>query len=135
EGRAVLMRLIDRADVLIENFRPGVTDAMGFGHDAVSARNPRLITCNISGFGSTGPLRDNPGFDQIAQGMSGLMSVTGTAESGPTRLGIAICDLLAGIFAAQGILLALEARHRTGVGQRVETSLLESIVSILTWSA
>src|SRR5207248_2368173 len=77
----------------------------------------------------------NPGFDQIAQGMSGLMSVTGTAETGPTRLGIAICDLLAGIFAAQGILLALEARHRTGKGQRVETSLLESIVSILTWSA
>ena len=99
------------------------------------ARNPRIITCSISGFGSTGPLRDYPGFDQIAQGMSGLMSVTGTAESGPTRVGIAICDLLGGIFSAQGILLALEARHRTGRGQRVETSLLESIVSILSWSA
>jgi len=80
-------------------------------------------------------MRDNPGFDQIAQGMSGLMSVTGTPESGPTRMGIAICDLLGGIFAVQGILLALETRHRTGRGQKVETSLLESIVSVLSWSA
>jgi crotonobetainyl-CoA:carnitine CoA-transferase CaiB-like acyl-CoA transferase len=135
EGRAVLMRLLDGADVLVDNFRPGVIDAMGLGYDALAARNPRIITCSISGFGSTGPLRDYPGFDQIAQGMSGLMSVTGTAESGPTRVGIAICDLLGGIFAAQGILLALEARHRTGRGQRVETSLIESIVSILSWSA
>ncbi len=134
-GREVLMRLIESADVLVDNFRPGVVEAMGFGYEALSKRNPRIITCSISGFGSTGPLRDYPGFDQIAQGMSGLMSVTGTAESGPTRVGIAICDLLGGIFAAQGILLALEARHRTGRGQRVETSLLESIVSILSWSA
>ena len=135
EGRAVLMRLLDTADVLVDNFRPGVMDAMGLGYAALAARNRRIITCSISGFGATGPLRDNPGFDQIAQGMSGLMSVTGTAESGPTRVGIAICDLLGGIFAAQGILLALEARHRTGRGQRVETSLIESIVSILSWSA
>jgi len=135
DGRGVLNRLIDSADVLIDNFRPGVIDAMGFGYEAVSARNPRIICCSISGFGSSGPMRDNAGFDQIAQGMSGLMSVTGTRESGPTRLGIAICDLLAGIFSAQGILLALEARHRTGRGQRVETSLLESIVSVLSWSA
>ena len=134
-GREVLMRLLEAADVLVDNFRPGVIEAMGFGYEALSARNPRIITCSISGFGSTGPLRDYPGFDQIAQGMSGLMSVTGTAESGPTRVGIAICDLLGGIFSAQGILLALEARHRTGRGQRVETSLLESIVSILSWSA
>jgi crotonobetainyl-CoA:carnitine CoA-transferase CaiB-like acyl-CoA transferase len=135
EGRKVLDRMIDSADVVIDNFRPGVMEAMGFSHERMSARNARLISCNISGYGKTGPLRDHPGFDQIAQGMSGLMSVTGTAESGPTRVGIAICDLLAGIFAAQGILLALEARHRTGYGQRVETSLLEAVVSILSWSA
>ena len=135
EGREVLMRLVDSADVVVDNFRPGVMKALGLDYEQLSARNRRVITCSISGFGSSGPLRDFPGFDQIAQGMSGLMSVTGTAESGPTRVGIAICDLLGGIFSAQGILLALEARHRTGRGQRVETSLLESIVSILTWSA
>ena len=134
-GRELLMRLIDGADVVVDNFRPGVMTAIGLDYDSISPRNPRIITCSISGFGSTGPLRDFPGFDQIAQGMSGLMSVTGSAESGPTRVGIAVCDLLGGIFSAQGILLALEARHRTGRGQRVETSLLESIVSILTWSA
>lgn len=135
EGRAIIERMVYGADVLIDNFRPGVIEAMGFGYEKMAARNPRLISCTISGFGSTGPLRDNPGFDQIAQGLSGLMSVTGSRESGPTRVGIAICDLLAGIFAAQGILLAIEARHRTGRGQRVEVSLLESIVSILSWSA
>jgi crotonobetainyl-CoA:carnitine CoA-transferase CaiB-like acyl-CoA transferase len=134
-GQEVLLRLIDQADVLVDNFRPGVMKALGLDYDSVAARNPRIITCSISGFGSSGPLRDFPGFDQIAQGMSGLMSVTGTVESGPTRVGIAICDLLGGIFSAQGILLALEARHRSGRGQRVETSLLESIVSILSWSA
>ena len=135
EGREILMRLIDGADVVVDNFRPTVMKALGLDYESLSARNPRIITCSISGFGSSGPLRDFPGFDQIAQGMSGLMSVTGTAESGPMRVGIAICDLLGGIFAANGILLALEARHRTGRGQRVETSILESIVSILTWSA
>jgi crotonobetainyl-CoA:carnitine CoA-transferase CaiB-like acyl-CoA transferase len=134
-GQQVLLKLIDQADVLVDNFRPGVMKALGLDYDSMAARNPRIITCSISGFGSSGPLRDFPGFDQIAQGMSGLMSVTGTAESGPTRVGIAICDLLGGIFSAQGILLALEARHRSGRGQRVETSLLESIVSILSWSA
>src|SRR3984957_12678697 len=135
EGREILMRLIDGADVVVDNFRPGVMKAIGLDYETLALRNPRIITCSISGFGSTGPLRDFPGFDQIAQGMSGLMSVTGTAASGPTRVGIAICDLLGGIFAANGILLALEARHRTGRGQRVETSILESIVSILSWSA
>ncbi len=134
-GREVLLRLIDSADVMVDNFRPGVMKALGLDYETLAARNARIITCSISGFGASGPLRDFPGFDQIAQGMSGLMSVTGTAESGPTRVGIAICDLLGGIFSAQGILLALEARHRTGRGQRVETSLLESIVSILSWSA
>ena len=135
EGLAAIKRFAETADVIIDNFRPGVAEAMGLGYEALAARNPRIIACSISGFGATGPLRDFPGFDQIAQGMSGLMSITGTAESGPMRVGLAICDLLGGIFAAQGILLALEARHRTGRGQRVETSLLEAIVSTLSWSA
>src|SRR5271155_2353963 len=134
-GRDVMLRLADKADVVIDNFRPGVMEAMGLGYETLAARNPRIIGCSISGFGGSGPMRDTPGFDQIAQGFSGLMSVTGTEESGPMRVGIAICDLLGGIFAAQGILLALEARHRTGRGQRVETSLLEAIVSTLSWSA
>src|SRR6266851_3656432 len=135
EGREILMRLIDGADVVVDNFRPTVMKALGLDYESLSARNPRIITCSISGFGSSGPLRDFPGFDQIAQGMSGLMSVTGTEESGPMRVGIAICDLLGGVFAAQGILLALEARHQTGRGQKVETSLIEAIVSVLSWSA
>src|ERR1700683_2778220 len=135
EGREVLTRLLDSADVMVDNFRPGIIEAMGFGYEALAKRNRKIIACSISGFGSTGPLRDYPGFDQIAQGMSGLMSVTGTEESGPTRVWIAICDLLGGIFSAQGILLALEAQDRTGRGQKVETSLVESIVSILSWSA
>jgi formyl-CoA transferase/CoA:oxalate CoA-transferase len=134
-GRAVLAKMLDSADVVVDNFRPGVMDALGFSYEVLAQRNPRIIACSVTGFGPTGPLRDNPGFDQIAQGFSGLMSVTGTAASGPTRVGIAICDLLGGIFAAQGILLALEARHRTGRGQKVETSLIEAIVSVLSWSA
>ena len=134
-GRDVVLRLADQADVVIDNFRPGVMEAMGLGYETLAARNPRIIACAISGFGAGGPMRDTPGFDQIAQGFSGLMSVTGTEESGPMRVGIAICDLLGGIFAAQGILLALQARHHSGRGQRVETSLLEAIVSVLSWSA
>jgi crotonobetainyl-CoA:carnitine CoA-transferase CaiB-like acyl-CoA transferase len=135
EGRAALQKLLDSTDIVIDNFRPGIIDAMGFGYAALAARNPRIIACSVSGFGANGPLRDNPGFDQIAQGFSGLMSVTGTPAGGPTRVGIAICDLLGGIFAAQGILLALEARHRSGRGQKVETSLIEAIISVLSWSA
>src|ERR1700683_3910751 len=96
EGREVLTRLIDSADVAVDNFRPGIIEAGGFGYEALEKRNRKIITCSISGFGSTGPLRDYPGFDQIAQGMSGLMSVTGTEESGPTRVGVAIC--VAGFF-------------------------------------
>jgi crotonobetainyl-CoA:carnitine CoA-transferase CaiB-like acyl-CoA transferase len=134
-GREVLERMLDSADIVIDNFRPGVMEAIGFSYEALAKRNPRIIACSVTGFGANGPMRDNPGFDQIAQGFSGLMSVTGTSASGPTRVGIAICDLLGGIFAAQGILLAIEARHRTGRGQKVETSLIEAIVSVLSWSA
>ena len=135
EGLAIARTLIASADIVIDNFRPGVMEAMGLDYATLAQSHPRIITCSVTGFGPNGPLRDNPGFDQIAQGFSGLMSVTGTRESGPTRVGIAICDLLGGVFAAQGILLALQARHQTGRGQKVETSLIEAIVSVLSWSA
>ena len=135
EGREVLARLIAGADVLVENYRPGVLAALGFPPAELLVQHPRLVVCSISGFGATGPYAQRPGFDQIAQGMSGLMSITGTRESGPTRSGVAISDLLAGTFAAQGIQLALLARERTGRGQLVETSLLEASMSVLTWAA
>jgi formyl-CoA transferase/CoA:oxalate CoA-transferase len=135
EGRAVLARLFERADVLVENFRPGVLAALGFAPAELLARHPRLVVCSISGFGADGPYAARPGFDPIAQGMSGLMSLTGTEESGPTRVGIAISDLLAGIFAAHGIQLALLAREKTGRGQLVDTSLLEATIGVLSWGA
>jgi CoA:oxalate CoA-transferase len=132
-GREVFLRLIDRADVVVENFRPAVMPQLGLAAPVLRARNPRLVYCNISGFGASGPYAERPGFDQIAQGMSGLMSVTGTEQ--PTRSGIAIGDLLAGIFAAYGITLALHHRHTSGEGQIVTTSLLEALVGVLSWSA
>jgi crotonobetainyl-CoA:carnitine CoA-transferase CaiB-like acyl-CoA transferase len=135
EGRELVLRLLPHFDVLIENFRPGVMDKFGLGPQPLTERFPRLIYCGISGFGSSGPYRDRPGFDQIAQGMSGFMSLTGTVESGPTRAGIAIADLLGGIFAAHGVQLALLARARTGRGQIVDTSLLEAMIGVLSWGA
>ena len=134
-GRDVVLRMLPRFDVLIENFRPGVMAQLGLAPQMLVERFPRLIYCGISGFGADGPYRDRPGFDQIAQGMSGFMSLTGTADSGPTRAGLAIADLLAGIFAAHGVQLALLARERTGRGQIVETSLLEAMVGVLSWGA
>lgn len=134
-GRELLERLMPHFDVLIENFRPGVMQRLGLGADALTERFPRLIYCGISGFGAEGPYSDRPGFDQIAQGMSGFMSLTGTEDSGPTRAGIAIGDLLGGIFAAHGIQLALLARERSGRGQIVHTSLLEAMVATLSWGA
>lgn len=135
EGKALFLRMLASFDVVLENFRPGVMEALGLGADSLLARHPRLIYCGISGFGADGPYSGRPGFDQIAQGMSGFMSLTGTEQSGPTRAGIAIGDLLGGIFAAHGIQLALLARERTGKGQKVETSLLEAMVSVLSWGA
>jgi crotonobetainyl-CoA:carnitine CoA-transferase CaiB-like acyl-CoA transferase len=132
-GRDVFRRLAAQADVVVENFRPSVMEALGLGYPVLRESNPRLIYCNISGFGATGPYAERPGFDQIAQGMSGLMSVTGTEQ--PTRVGIAIGDLLAGIFAAYGIVLALYHRAQSGAGQVVTTSLLEGLVGVLSWSA
>jgi len=134
-GRELFLRLLPHFDVVVENFRPGVMEARGLGADGLLERHPRLVYCAISGFGPDGPYRDRPGFDQIAQGMSGFMSVTGTPESGPTRAGIAIGDLLAGIFASQGIALALFERERSGRGQVVNTSLLEGLVGVMSWSA
>jgi crotonobetainyl-CoA:carnitine CoA-transferase CaiB-like acyl-CoA transferase len=135
EGRELVLRMLPQFDVVVENFRPGVMDALGLGAAELTARCPRLVYCSISGYGADGPYSKRPGFDQVAQGMSGFMSLTGTEASGPTRAGIAIADLLAGIFAAQGIQLALLARATTGHGQVVTTSLLEAMVSILSWGA
>jgi formyl-CoA transferase/CoA:oxalate CoA-transferase len=134
-GRGVVERLLADCDVLVENFRPGVMAELGLGAQRLIERYPRLVYCGISGFGADGPYAARAGFDQIAQGMSGFMSLTGTTESGPTRAGIAISDLLGGIFAAQGVQLALLARERTGRGQIVDTSLLEATIGILSWGA
>ncbi len=130
-GREALWRLIEEADILIENFRPGLMTRLGFGYDDVLARNPRLIYCSISGFGQEGPEANRPGYDIILQGMSGVTSITGDPNGSPYRCGLPICDILAGMFAAQGILAALLARQQTGRGQRVETTLLGATVAAL----
>ncbi len=134
-GRQLVADLAAQADVLVQNFRPGIVEKMGLGYDAVRERNPRLVYCTISGFGTRGAGRDLAGFDQSAQAMSGLMSVTGTKETGPLRVGIAIGDSATGVFAALGIVSALYARERTGSGQLVEASLIESLVSLLSYQA
>jgi crotonobetainyl-CoA:carnitine CoA-transferase CaiB-like acyl-CoA transferase len=134
-GKAQLLALIDGADVLIENFRPGTLDRLGLGWPCLKERNPRLIYAAISGFGQTGPYRARGGFDLITQGMSGLMSVCGPKDGPPHRLPIAICDIAAGMHLAVGILAALEARHHTGRGQLVETSLLGSALSFGVYEA
>ncbi|MFM8637964.1 MAG: CaiB/BaiF CoA transferase family protein [Betaproteobacteria bacterium] len=131
DGIALLKRLIDQADVVVENFRPDVKHRLGIDYDSLSVSNPGLVYASISGFGQTGPLAQRPGFDQIAQGMGGLMSVTGLPGQGPVRVGIPIADLCAGIFAAQGILVALLEREHSGRGQFVHTSLLESMVYMM----
>ena len=130
-GFEVLMRLVDRADVLVENFRPAVKYRLGLSPEAMLTRNPRLIYASISGFGEGGPYAGRPGLDQIAQGLSGLMSVTGPPGSGPWRTGIAISDTAAGTFLTQGVLAALYAREKSGAGQWVRTSLLESAVNFM----
>jgi len=131
EGIATLKRLIAGADVVVENFRPDVKFRLGIDYETLAADNPGLVYASISGFGQTGPLATRPGFDQIAQGMGGLMSVTGLPGDGPVRVGIPIADLCAGIFAAQGILVALLEREASGKGQWLHTSLLESMVYMM----
>jgi crotonobetainyl-CoA:carnitine CoA-transferase CaiB-like acyl-CoA transferase len=134
-GRDVLMRLVDSADVLIENMRPPVKDRLGFDYDTVHARNPRLVYGSISGFGQDGPYAGRGGVDQIAQGMGGLMSVTGLPGSGPVRAGIPVADLAAGLYLAVGVLVALHDRGRTGIGRWVQTSLLESMIAMMDFQA
>ncbi len=131
EGIAALKQLIGTADVVVENFRPDVKFRLGIDHASLAPDHPRLVYASISGFGQTGPLADRPGFDQIAQGMGGLMSVTGLPGQGPVRVGIPIADLCAGIFAAQGILVALLEREASGKGQWLHTSLLQSMVYMM----
>ena len=129
---ALLREIAEKSDVLVENFRPGTMEQMGLSYETLSARNPRLIYANITGFGRFGPYGQLTGVDQIAQGMSGFMSITGQDETGPTRVGVPIGDLTAGMWAAIGVQSAIIARHTAGKGQRVETSLLGALVGLLS---
>ena len=134
-GHEIFMRLVKDADVVVENFRPDVKDRIGIGYEALSAVNPRIILASISGFGQSGPYRMRAGFDQIAQGMGGLMWVTGMPGSGPMRAGIAVADSSAGVYAATGILIALAEREQSGRGQWVQTSLLQAQIAMMDFQA
>jgi crotonobetainyl-CoA:carnitine CoA-transferase CaiB-like acyl-CoA transferase len=131
-GLQLVRQMAERVDVLVENFKPGTMENMGLSYERLSARNPRLIFAGISGFGRTGAYGSLPGVDQIAQGMSGFMSITGQAESGPTRVGVPIGDLVAGMWTAIGIQSAIIARQTTGKGQRIDMSLLGGLISLLS---
>jgi formyl-CoA transferase/CoA:oxalate CoA-transferase len=132
EGIELCLGLIDRMDVLIENFRPGSMDRLGLGYAAVSARNPRLVYCSISGYGQNGPARDEAAMDMVVQSSSGLLSITGTEQGEATRCGYGITDATAGLFSVIGILLALRAREETGRGQYVDVSMLDSMISTMS---
>jgi crotonobetainyl-CoA:carnitine CoA-transferase CaiB-like acyl-CoA transferase len=134
-GMQALLALVDRADVFLENWRPAVKLRLGLSPDTLLDRNPRLVYGSISGFGQDGPYANRPGVDQIAQGMGGLMAVTGPPGSGPWRVGVAVSDVMAGTLLAQGVIAALFARERTGRGQWVHTSLLETAVHLLDFQA
>jgi len=135
EGMALFLKLADTADVIVENFRPDVKQRLGIDYDTLAKTNERLIYASISGFGQTGPYAKRPGFDQVAQGMGGLMSITGAPGEGPMRVGIPIADLCAGHFCAQGILLALYEREHSGKGQWIHTSLLQAMIAMLDFQA
>jgi formyl-CoA transferase len=135
EGRGILRRLVEKADVLVENYRPDVKFRLGIDYETLKTVNPRLVYASISGFGQDGPYSDRPGFDQIAQGMGGLMSITGLPGQGPVRVGIPIADLSAGLYCSLGILVALLAREETGEGQWVQTSLLQAQIAMLDFQA
>jgi crotonobetainyl-CoA:carnitine CoA-transferase CaiB-like acyl-CoA transferase len=135
EGIEAFRRLVQKADVIVENFRPDVKTRLKIDYETLKKINPRLIYASISGFGQTGPYRERPGFDQIAQGMGGLMSITGKPGEGPMRVGIPVADLTAGIFCAFGILVALFEREQSGEGQQVETSLLQAQIFMLDFQA
>src|SRR3954469_7785693 len=134
-GRDVLLRLARATDILIENYRPGVMATLGAGYEALAAINPRIIYASISGYGQTGPHRNKGGFDLVAQGVSGIMSVTGEPGGAPAKAGVPLTDLGAGLFALVGVLAALEHRHRTGVGQHVDTALVDAGVALSVWEA
>jgi len=135
DGLELLESLVSRADVLVENFRPGTLASASFDYASVAARHPALVYVSISGFGQTGPRRAEPGYDVVAQAEGGLMSITGSAEGEAVRLGVAIGDITAGMYAFQGMLLGLLSRARTGRGQHVDVSLLDAITSVLTYQA
>jgi len=134
-GKEVLRRLVDVSDVLVENFRPGAMQRLGFGFAAVHARRPSLVYCSISGFGDTGPQKDRPGYDVIVQGEAGVMDLTGPQDGAPYKVGTAIGDLVSGLTAAQGILAALYAAKATGKGQHVSISMYEVVAALLTFNA
>ena len=134
-GRDVFLHLAESADVVVENYRPDVKHRLGIDYEAVRARNPRIVYASISGFGQDGPYGALPGFDQVAQGMGGLMSITGAPGEGPMRAGIPVADLAAGLYTAIGILTALVGRERTGTGQWVQSSLLQAQVAMLDFQA
>lgn len=135
DDKALLHRLIEGADVLVENYRPGVLAGMGLDADTLARLNPRLVTCSINGFGSTGPYADRPAFDFITQAMSGFMSVNGAADQPPLRSGQPITDLLAGLYAAFGVVNALRARDLNGQGQQVESAMMNGILSFMAYLA
>ena len=132
EGIELCLKLIDRMDVLIENFRPGAMDRLGLGYQAMHQRNPRLIYCSISGYGQNGPSRDEAAMDLVVQSSSGLLSITGTEQGESVRCGYGVTDVTAGLFSVIGILLALRARESTGIGQYVDVSMLDSMISTMS---
>lgn len=134
-GRAVLDGLIAKADVVVENFRPGAMKRLGLDYETLTRTRPALVYASISGFGQHGPKRDRPGYDAVVQAEGGLMSITGSADGPPYRLGVAIADLVAGLLAAQGITLALFARQRTGRGQHVDVAMLDGVAALLSYQA
>lgn len=135
EAIEILMRLVETSDVVVENFRPDVKDRLGIDYETLKKRNPKIILASISGFGQNGPYAKRPGFDQIAQGMGGLMSITGAPGEGPMRVGIPVADLTAGLFCAMGIQTALLERQKSGIGQWVNTSLLQAQIFMLDFQA
>ena len=135
DGLAILHQLLDKADVLVENFRPGTLTKFGLDYPSLKGRHPRLVYCSISGFGQTGPRREEAGYDAVMQAEGGLMSITGSADGPPFRLGVAIADIVSGMFAAQGVLAGLFARERTGRGQQVDIGMLDSVAALLTYQA
>jgi crotonobetainyl-CoA:carnitine CoA-transferase CaiB-like acyl-CoA transferase len=134
-GRAILQRLAASSDVVVENFRPGTVQRLGVDYATLSERNPRLIYCSISGFGQDGPYCEKPSYDLVAQAMGGLMSLTGEADRPPVKIGVAITDIVAGLFATIGILSALHAREQRGRGQLIDVSLLDGVVAVLSHQA